>query len=148
MRIMPTLNDFIFWFLFSLLILYIILKGIGYIQSPAFIEISPFALTALLILVIRGEIRRDIFKIVKPLDSKIDEMNESLDNKIDEVNRSLDNKIDEVNRSLDNKIDKLSENITLKIDKLSERVSQQNERLGQQEGKIETILHVMGKSKS
>jgi len=72
------LRDVVFWILFSGLVAYIVLKASGFIQSPPLVELSPFALVALLIIVIRGDIKKDINDSIQPLKELINNINNRL----------------------------------------------------------------------
>ncbi len=75
-------SDIIFWILMGLLILWVILKGSGIIQTPTLFEVSPFVLIILTIYYVKNEIRKDMIKVIQPFREEVNSRFEKVENKL------------------------------------------------------------------
>jgi len=62
-----SILDFLFWLLLALLLLYAILKAVGYIHSPEWLEASPYILIALITVLIKLTVRDEVSKATNSL---------------------------------------------------------------------------------
>lgn len=93
MKVNLRLADMLFWVLIALLFLWIILKGLGIIGSPKLVELTPYGLLGLLLLVFRYEISGLEHRLKNKIETRTNRIEEKLDEKINQMERRVEKEV-------------------------------------------------------